>query len=293
MGNNILLISGGSFFGKSMAAAIHRLIVEYDQKYNVLCGSSIGSVLAYVLAAKGADSMYYHAINTDFASSHRIFGLKYKPFNKKGGFSIGSLLSLLFYGAPVNQHVAPILRKIVSKSDHDSLINSTTKCFVLVGDINGKRKKYYCLNSFDYESALQIIEASCRMQSMCNPIDLEEGVLAWDGGQFDHCPGLELINKDTNSVTCVWSRPEGWQLESEDLLNKGWLARHAAMIDINFVEKSLNDEARINQACEDISILPRHIFMNRVLKNFYDDDRQRQEQQIKEAINATDKAFQK
>ena len=63
------------------------------------------------------------------------------------------------------------------------------------------------------------------------------------------------------------------------------------MIEIDNIVKSLDDEFRIDEWCEERNFKPVHIYLPRVLRHFYDDNKDRQALLIKESEIAVDRAI--
>lgn len=278
--------SGGAFYLEAMANGAY--IAHQHLPPNLYIGSSSGALLAVVAAIKGAEEMLELARSIDPKKA-----FNYIPFKKNGKFKKLSYLRLICGKSPAAQDARPILRKIIPKQTYLNYLSSNRPpAFVLVGELEiGERMlfniKEDCSN---YSHFIDTWEASTRMQGMTEPIEID-GLLAWDGGQFDHNPAHLLIEDGISDVVCVWSRPKNWRAKYQSLKNAHYIMKLLRMIELDNIEKSNNDEERIDGLCEDIGIKPIHIYTERTLINPYDTDRDRLNLAIQSTIKSAQKAF--
>jgi len=288
--NRLISISGGAFYLKGLANATAKVILDYEQKPRVLTGSSSGALVAAFTAVLGAKKMLDIALSFDLKSAHR-----YKPFNEEGNITFLAGLNVAVNSFPVKQDLVPILKKLISQEDFSRYLRDEdkTKCFILVGDITNGKPKLYDISLLDYDTFLRVLDASCAMQGLCKPRILDD-VLTWDGGQFSHQAAndyLEGIAADIDDVICIWSRPKDWKPKKLDTAKLGFWGGLFRMIEIDNIVKSLDDEFRIDEWCEERNFKPVHIYLPRVLRHFYDDNKDRQALLIKESEIAVDRAI--
>lgn len=286
------LYSGGAFFIKGLAEAVYTSCKIHGFPQAV-AGNSSGALVAAVGAVKGFSFMYDAALSIDLQTAH-----KHKAFTNEGKLSIWSILRVVFGFSPVNQDIRPILKKLISYTDFLAYQDDANKvkCFVLTADIDDAVPTLWEIHNLEsYELFLDILEASCRMQGMCEPILLPDHTGAkcahWDGGQFDHIPTGIFTRVKPSEVVAFYTRSEHYELESKQMMQKGAFARLMRMIEIDNQEKSKNDQYKIKDICEDRDIRLYEVFIERVLEHFYDNDKDRQFEQIQAGREAALKTF--
>lgn len=285
----LISISGGAFYLKGLANATAKTILDYRKEPTTLCGSSSGALVAAFTAVLGAEIMRDIALSFDLKSAH-----KYRPFNEKGGITFLAGLNVLFNSFPVKQNLIPILKRLIPIGDFERYKRDQdrTQCFILCGNISTTKAELYDISQLGYWEFLTVLDASCAMQGLCKPRRINNA-LTWDGGQFSHQAGSDYLERFGNidEVICIWSRPKDWKpkdIHDTKISFWGGLFR---MIEIDNVIKSLDDEFRINEWCEDNSKTPIHIYLPRVLNHFYDDNIDRQNKLIECSNLAVDRAI--
>lgn len=275
----LISISGGAFYLKGLANATAKTILDYHKEPTIICGSSSGALVAAFTAVLGAETMREIALSFDLKSAHR-----YKPFNENGSITFLAGLNVAFNSFPVKQNLIPILSRLIPVEDFERYKRDEdkTQCFVLCGNISITKAKLYDISQLEYWEFLTVLDASCAMQGLCKPRNINNA-LTWDGGQFSHQAGsdlLEQFNLDIDEVISIWSRPKDWKPRDIHDTKLGFWSALFRMIEIDNVIKSLDDEFRINEWCEDRNLTPIHIYLPRVLNHFYDDNKDRQNKLI-------------
>lgn len=288
------LYSGGAFFIKGLAEAAYTACRLHGIP-KCVAGTSSGALVAAVAAIKGFPFMHSAAMQTNLQQAH-----KHKAFNDRGELSFWSIVRFVLGKSPINQELRPILRKLISYNEYLQYQQDEhkTKCFILTADIDDAIPTLWEIHTIhNYELFLDILEASCRMQGMCEPILLPDhtGELFahWDGGQFDHIPTGIFTRVETSEVVAFYTRGENYNLPNKKMIHRGAFAKVMRMVEIDNQEKSKNDQYRIEQICKDKDINLWQVFIERHLQNFYDTDIDRQAKQIEAGREAVFKAFQK
>lgn len=286
------LYSGGAFYIKGLAQAAYKAACEHGIPQTT-CGNSSGALVAAVAAVKGFPFMLDAAMSIDLQTAH-----KHKAFTDEGKLSFWSLLRFIMGKAPVNQNLRPILSKLIKYDDFISYRARKTKtfCFVLTADIDDAIPTLWEMHNIqDYDLFLNVLEASCRMQAMCEPVLLPDhtGELFahWDGGQFDHIPTGVFTRVQASEVVAFYTRDENYNLPTKSMINESAFSKVMRMIEIDNQEKSKNDQFKIEAICKDRDIKLHQVFIKRKLQHFYDNNKERQAAQIQAGIEAFDKAF--
>ena len=277
-------ISGGAFYLRGQAMATY--LANKKKPADVFIGTSAGAIISFVSAVLGVDKMWQFAsaINPKQA-------LKSIPFTQKGELKTGALLRAVFGYAPVKQSIIPILNTIITDEQFQMWIDNKnrTTCLVTTCDLETGTRHVWDLSKTDKQKALLIIEASARMQGMCEPV-LIDNFHHWDGGQKDHNPAFLLPQLGVDEVVAIWSRPDNWKVEKGDFINAGYFAKLMRMIEIDNCEKSINDQQALETACKETGTKLHQIFIDRVLKHYYDYSEESQNKAVQAAINAVQQA---
>ena len=282
-------ISGGAFYLRAQAAALHTAFAVYDKNPSYYIGTSAGAIISAVAAVLGVPGMWRYAAKIN--PSQAING---NPFNKNGELNLVAKMRILSGRAPVKQSVIPILNTLISRADWDKWrVNRLSPlCFVTTCNIETGDRHVWDLKQYDREKGFLIIEASARMQGLTEPVVID-GQLHWDGGQLDHNPAYLLADMPIyfSEFIGIWSRPEEWNAEDINMDNSGYLKRLFRMIELDNIEKSLNDESKLIDICSDKGIDLKNIYIPRVLANYYDSSEPGQQKAVNAAIHSTHKAF--
>jgi len=282
-----LTISGGAFYIKGMAAAVYTSIFEFGNMPSVLIGSSSGALIAAFTAILGVERMFEIAKKVNLQEAHA-----FRVFKQSGAFSLRALWRLARNKPPVIQDVSKIVLKYITGKEFADyqLDKHSPGCFILAVNVSNMERKYFDLKKCSYLEMLSILEASCAMQGMTAPVEVN-GEFFWDGGQLDHQPAaggiLEKLSRPAE-LQSVYSRPsaKNWNLEEFDSEEAGFFALLNRMIEADNREKSLNDETALDYYCKDKGIKNTKICVPRVLKNFYDNNPERQRKQLQAGRSA-------
>jgi len=294
-------LSGSAFYLRGQAYAAYKADKDYNKKPSVIYGSSGGAVVGLFYAVLGADRMKEVADVVNLADAH-----KWRAKGKNGKMSLRSLMSVVFGGFPVKQDLTAIIKRFISKNDFQGwkLDDSRTGMFVLCVDVVTGERCFYDLKRAPYSIMIKLLNATCAMQGMCAPVKFN-GRNLWDGGQLDHQPiaGLpksDWMNLRDYELLAFYSRgetPNGsnenrdWDLMPFDVEKAGYMEFLNRMVEIDNYEKSLNDESLIDTRCKQHNITQYKITINRVLRHFYDNDKDRQYSQALEGFKAAERTF--
>ena len=277
-------ISGGAFYLRAQAMAVY--LANKIKPADVFVGTSAGAIIGFTAAVLGVEKMWEFA-----AAINPKQALKSIPFTDKGELKTAALLRAVFGYAPVRQSVIPILNTIISDQQFEMWIKNKDRvnCFVTTCDLETGSRHVWDLSKVDKQKAILIVEASARMQGMCEPV-LIDNLHHWDGGQLDHNPAFLLPQFGIDEVVAIWSRPDNWKVEKEDFAEAGYFKKLMRMIEIDNCEKSLNDQQALETACKESGAKLYQVFINRVLKHYYDYSEESQRKAVQAAIDAVKKA---
>lgn len=282
-------ISGGAFYLRAQAAALYTVFSVYGKQPQYYIGTSAGAIISAVTAVLGVQKMWQFA-----ASINPTQAINGNPFNKNGGLTLSAKMRILRGWAPVKQSIIPILNTLISQKEWDTWRANRLSplCFVTTCNIDTGERHTWDLKRYEREKAFLIIEASARMQGLTEPV-LIDGHLHWDGGQIDHNPAHVLADLPIpfSEFISIWARPKEWNAEDMPMVDSGLVQRLFRMIDIDNIEKSINDEYKLKSICRDKNIPLKNIYIPRVLANYYDASPEGQRRAVNAAILATHETF--
>jgi len=277
-------ISGGAFYLRAQAMAVY--LANKIKPADVFIGTSAGAIISFVAAVQGVEKMWEFA-----AAINPKQALKSIPFTDKGELKTVALLRAVFGYAPVRQSIISILNTIITDGQFRMWLNNRNRisCFVTTCCLETGKRHVWDLSKVDKQKAILIVEASARMQGMCEPV-LIDGLHHWDGGQLDHNPAFLLPQFGIDEVVAIWSRPDNWKVGKEDFAEAGYFKKLMRMIEIDNCEKSLNDQQALETACKESGAKLYQVFINRVLRHYYDYSEESQKKAVQAAIDAVKRA---
>ena len=295
--SNLYTVSGGAFYIKGLAKAVY--LASEKVPIHIITGTSSGAIVAAVTAILGAKRMWDIAKDIDLSLSLK------SPFTKSGSIKFGSVISTVFGKPLVSQDTRPLLKNIISEYAFKKYKEDTgsPECYILTANVDkGIRVLWNIKKIVTLQKLFDVIEGSSEMQGLCEGVILD-GDLHWDGGQFDHQCGHLVLDREIfssltkevapsiTSVVSVYSRPKNWNPDEGDFANKHPLAKSFRMVEMDNIEKSLNDEYKIDSLCLSLNIPQNKVFLPRVLSNFYDNDEKRQSILLTLTDQAVEDAF--
>ena len=202
-----LVISGGGSKGAFAGGVAQYLIEEKKHKYDLLIGTSTGSLLIPHLALGNVSKI--HEIYTNFGM-HKIFSIT--PFVVKRKNEIDSVkihhfnVLLQFIKGKRTFGESNNLRKFIEEqftiSEFNELKNSKTDVVVTVTNLSKNQVEYKSIRDFDYFDFLDWIWISCNyvpFMSLVHKNDSEYG----DGGFTSLVPIREAINRGATEVDVI------------------------------------------------------------------------------------------
>lgn len=280
-------ISGGAFYLRAQARAVYELLKDKNGP-KIYIGTSAGAVISAVAAVCGVAKMWEYAQNINPADA-----IKNAPYTKSGKMKMMAKLRVLFGCAPVKQTVIPILKSLITKREWDVWRCNRYKSHAVITTCNVETgvKHVWDLSHHDRDTAFMLIEASARMQGMTEPVNIF-GQLHWDGGQFDHNPTYLLndLKFKYDHIYSVWSRPDDWNAEDVNLKDANYLQLLTRMIELDNIEKSINDEIILRAKCQTANIPLTQVYIPRVLSHVYDSSEEGQNKAVQAAIEAVNQA---
>lgn len=279
-------ISGGAFYLRGQAMAVY--LANKTKPAEVFIGTSAGAIIAFVSAVLGVEKMWQFA-----AAINPKQALKSVPFTESGELKTAALFRFALGYAPVKQSIIPILNTLITDEQFAMWAQNKQRieAFCTTCNIETGKRHVWQLSKMDKQQAILTVEASARMQGLCEPVLLSDGCLHWDGGQKDHNPAFLLPQfAAVSELVAIWSRPQFWGPETQNFNNAGSFKKLMRMIEIDNVEKSLNDEQALVQTCKDKDIKLHQVYIDRVLRHHYDYSEESQRKAVQSALQGVKNA---
>lgn len=202
-----LVISGGGSKGAFAGGVAEYLIHEQNCQYDLLLGTSTGSLLIPHLALGRVDKI--KKIYTE-VSMHHIFDINPFVVKHKDGIDSVSIhhfnVLLQFFRGKRTFGESHKLRKYISdnfsKDEFESLKKSTTNIVVTVTNLSRNEVEYKCIRDFEYEDFCDWIWISCNyipFMSLAHKNDCDYG----DGGFSSLVPIREAINRGATEIDVI------------------------------------------------------------------------------------------
>lgn len=202
-----LVISGGGSKGAFAGGVAQYLLEDKKHKYDLLIGTSTGSLLIPHLALGDVDKIrrIYTNVTMDEIFDINPFVVKQKDdidlvsinhFNVilqflKGRRTFGESHRLLKY-----------IKKNFTLSEFNTLKASQTNIVVTVTNISKNEEEYKCIQDFDYDEFCEWIWISCNYVPFMS-LATKEGSDYGDGGFSSLVPIREAINRGATEVDVV------------------------------------------------------------------------------------------
>ncbi len=202
-----LVISGGGSKGAFAGGVAQFLIEEKKYKYDLLIGTSTGSLLIPHLALGNVSKI--HEIYTNFGM-HKIFSIS--PFVVKHKNNVDSVkinhfnVLLQFIKGKRTFGESHNLRKFIEEqftiSEFNELKNSKTDIIVTVTNLSKNQVEYKSIRDFDYFDFLDWIWISCNYVPFMSLVSKNESEYG-DGGFTSLVPIREAIKRGATEVDVI------------------------------------------------------------------------------------------
>ncbi len=202
-----LVISGGGSKG-AFAGGVAQYLLEIEKnKYDILIGTSTGSLLVSHLALNKIDEIRtaFTSVNQNSIFSNSPFTVKYK----NGEFSIRInhfhvLLSFLrkskTFGESLN--LKKLIKNTITEVDFNELKKRNIDVVITVTNLTQNRAEYKSINDFDYDEFCEWIWISCNyvpFMSMVTKNNADYG----DGGFSALVPIEEAVKRGAKEIDVI------------------------------------------------------------------------------------------
>ena len=202
-----LVISGGGSKGAFAGGVAEYLIHEQKCQYDLLLGTSTGSLLIPHLALGKVDKI--KKIYTE-VSMQSIFDINPFVVKHKDGLDTVSIhhFNVLrqFFGGKRTFGESHKLRKYIadnfSKEEFETLKNSAANIVVTVTNLSRNEVEYKCIRDFEYEDFCDWIWISCNYIPFMSLVH-KDGCDYGDGGFSSLVPIREAINRGATEIDVI------------------------------------------------------------------------------------------
>lgn len=202
-----LVISGGGSKGAFAGGVAQYLIEQHKYQYDLLLGTSTGSLLIPHLALGKVQKIFDIYTNVD---EHKIFNVNPFVVKVRDGVEIVTInhmnvLRQFFkkkrtFGE--SKHLRRYIRESFTQEEFDTLKRSKCNVVVTVTNISRNEVEYKCIRDFDYEEFCDWIWISCNYVPFMSLVE-RGGSLYGDGGFSNLVPIREAIQRGATEIDVV------------------------------------------------------------------------------------------
>lgn len=202
-----LVISGGGSKGAFAGGVAQYLIEQHKHKYDLLLGTSTGSLLIPHLALGKVQKIYDIYTNVD---EHKIFNVNPFVVKVRNGVEIVTInhinvIKQFFkkkrtFGE--SKQLRRYIRESLTLSEFNQLKRSDCNIVVTVTNISKNEVEYKCIRDFSYEEFCDWIWISCNYIPFMSLAE-RNGNFYGDGGFSNLVPIREAINRGATEIDVV------------------------------------------------------------------------------------------
>lgn len=202
-----LVISGGGSKGAFAGGVAKYLIEEKGQDYDIIVGTSTGSLMVIHLALEKLDEMYkiYSNIKQRSIFSNNPFFVKNVHGVQVIGIKHINTLWNFINGRKTfgeSKNLLKFIKKNISINDFNKVKSSKKEIVVTVSNLTENRVEYKSINDYEYNDFCEWIWGSCNyvpFMSLLNKNDCEYA----DGGFGDLVPISEAIKRGATEIDVI------------------------------------------------------------------------------------------
>lgn len=202
-----LVISGGGSKGAFAGGVAQYLIQENKHEYDLLLGTSTGSLLIPHLALGNVEKIYgiYTNVNMDKIFNVNPFVVKTKNDIDTVSINHWNVLRQFFkkkrtFGE--SQKLRKYIRENFSLSEFNQLKSSNCNIVVTVTNLSKNEVEYKCIRDYDYEEFCDWIWISCNYIPFMSLVE-KNGCEYGDGGFSSLVPIREAIQRGATEIDVV------------------------------------------------------------------------------------------
>lgn len=203
-----LVISGGGSKGAFGGGVAQYLMQENGCEYDILIGSSTGSLLIPHLALGKVEKIYSIYSNVNMRSIFNVSPFIVKNINTKNeivSINHWNVLKQFFYGKRTFGESYKLLQYIkdnFTKDEYDALKSSACDVIVTVTNLSKNEVEYKSIDDYDYDEFCEWIWISCNYIPFMSLVS-KNGFDYGDGGFSSLVPIREAINRGATEVDVI------------------------------------------------------------------------------------------
>jgi predicted patatin/cPLA2 family phospholipase len=202
-----LVISGGGSKGAFAGGVAQYLLQEKKYQYDLLLGTSTGSLLIPHLALGKIDKIHsiYTNVNMDKIFDVNPFVVRHKDGLDTVSINHFHVIMQFLRGRRTfgeSHRLRDYIRKNFTRSEFNTLKASKTNIVVTVTNLSRNEVEYKCIRDFDYDEFCDWIWISCNyipFMSLVNKNECDYG----DGGFSSLVPIREAINRGATEIDVI------------------------------------------------------------------------------------------
>lgn len=272
-----LVVSGGGSKGAFGGGVAQYLIEEKNREYDLLIGTSTGSLLVPFLAVKKLDKLKEVYTNV---TQEDIF--KVNPFkitqDKNGATKVGINYWKVLYNVLIRKKKAfgdaSNLRKLISKfmteRDYSIIKDSNKTVIACVTNLTLAQAEYKSTDDYGWSDYGDYMLASATVPPFMEPV-LKDGYHYADGGIVEHAPIQEAINRGATEIDVIILRKEVQEIAPELIRNPFHYIFRSVDIMMNEIGKDDVRLANLKASANDVKLnfyyTPRKLTNNSLVFN--------------------------
>lgn len=207
-----LVISGGGSKGAFAGGVAHYLIEEAEREYDILVGTSTGSLLISHLGLERIDKIrsIYSSVNQESIFSNCPFIIKKKHGSDIISMNYWNILKNFIRGKKTfgeSENLRELIRKSITKDEFEILKSGPKDIVVTVSNLSLNQVEYKSINDFDYDEFCDWIWISSNYTPFMSLVR-KNGCEYADGGLGSLVPIEEAIKRGATEVDVVVLRTE-------------------------------------------------------------------------------------
>ena len=161
-----LVISGGGSKGAFAGGVAQYLMQELHHTYDLLLGTSTGSLLISHLALQKIDKIkaIYTSVNQDSIFSNCPFTIQKKHGVNTIGIDHWNVLKNFYSGSKTfgeSHNLLKLIKNTLTREEFDVLKNGVMEIIVTVSNLSMNQVEYKNINDYEYEEFCEWIWISC------------------------------------------------------------------------------------------------------------------------------------
>ncbi|WP_158978335.1 patatin family protein [Cellulophaga sp. L1A9] len=202
-----LVISGGGSKGAFAGGVAQYLIEEAQREYDLLIGTSTGSLLISHLGLKKIEKIknIYTSVSQEDIFSNCPFSIQKKHGVESIGIHHFNVLKNFYRGSKTfgeSHKLLKLIKNTITMSEFEELINGTKDIVVTVSNLSLNQVEYKSINDFSYDEFCEWVWISCNYTPFMSLVK-KNGCEYADGGLGTMVPIEEAIKRGATTIDAI------------------------------------------------------------------------------------------